>query len=63
MKFKVFKNIRFIYPKITNNIMTEIITTGVFRTYHDREKTKLKEEYFIHNNKIEGIYKSYHYNG
>ena len=43
--------------------MTEIITTGVIRTYHDIEKTKLKEEYFIHNNKIEGIYKYYHRNG
>ena len=56
-------NIRFIYPKISNNIMTEIITTGVIRTYHDNAKTKLKKEYFIHNNKIEGSYKLYHDNG
>jgi hypothetical protein len=35
------------------------ITTGLIRTFHDEEKTKLKEEYFIHINKKEGIYKSY----
>ena len=27
--------------------MTENITTGLIKTYHDEEKTKLKEEYFI----------------
>ena len=43
--------------------MTETMTTGVIRTYHDKEKTQLKEEYFVHNNKKEGIYKSYHDNG
>ena len=32
---------------------------GVVRTYYDTEKTKLKEEYFIHNDKKEGIYKLY----
>ncbi len=33
---------------------------GVVRTYHDNEeKTKVKEEYFKMNGKIEGIYKSY----
>jgi antitoxin component YwqK of YwqJK toxin-antitoxin module len=36
------------------------ITTGLIRTFHDREKTKLKEEYFIHINKKEGIYKEYY---
>ena len=36
---------------------------GVVRTFHDKEKTKIKEEYFIHNGKKEGVYKSYHYNG
>jgi len=43
--------------------MSETITTGVIRTYHDKDKTKLNEEYFIHNNKKEGIYKSYYENG
>ncbi len=32
---------------------------GVVRTYYDTEKTKLKEEYFMLNNKKEGIYKLY----
>ena len=36
---------------------------GVVRTFHDKEKTKVKEEYFKMNGKIEGIYKSYHENG
>ncbi len=35
------------------------ITTGLIQTFHDEEKTKLKEEYFRHNNKKEGIYRSY----
>ena len=35
--------------------------TGVIRTYHINNE--LKEEYFVHNGKKEGIYKSYHYNG
>jgi antitoxin component YwqK of YwqJK toxin-antitoxin module len=35
--------------------------TGVVRTYYDTEKTKLQEEYFIHNGKKEGIYKVYDY--
>ena len=39
------------------------ITTGLIRTFHDEEKTKLREEYFIHINKKEGIYRSYRYNG
>jgi antitoxin component YwqK of YwqJK toxin-antitoxin module len=34
---------------------------GVVRTYYDTEKTKLKEEYFMVNNKKEGIYKLYDY--
>jgi len=48
-------------PSEKNNL--KIIFTGVIRTYHDEEKTKLKEEYFICDNKKEGIYKSYHDNG
>jgi antitoxin component YwqK of YwqJK toxin-antitoxin module len=36
---------------------------GVIKTYHDEEKTKVKEEYFTMNGKKEGIYKSYHHNG
>ena len=36
---------------------------GVIRTYHDEEKTKLKEEYFMMNGKKEGIYKLYSSNG
>ena len=36
---------------------------GVVRTFHDKEKTKVKEEYFKMNGKIEGIYKAYHYCG
>ncbi len=39
------------------------ITTGLIRTFYDEEKTKLKEEYFIHINKKEGIYRSYWENG
>jgi antitoxin component YwqK of YwqJK toxin-antitoxin module len=39
------------------------ITTGLIKTFHDEEKTKLKEEYFIHINKKEGIYKLYRDNG
>ena len=43
-----------------NNIMSNTdIFVGVIRTYHDEEKTKLKEEYFINAGKKEGIYKSY----
>jgi antitoxin component YwqK of YwqJK toxin-antitoxin module len=42
---------------------SETITTGLIRTFYDEEKTKLKEEYFIHINKKEGIYKAYHENG
>ena len=37
--------------------------TCVVRTYHDNEQTKLKEEYFYNNGKIEGIYKLYYYSG
>ena len=33
----------------------------VVRTYHHEEQ--LKEEYFVINNKIEGLYKEYHENG
>jgi antitoxin component YwqK of YwqJK toxin-antitoxin module len=36
---------------------------GVVRTYYDEEKTKIFEEYFKMNGKIEGIYKSYWQNG
>ena len=39
------------------------ITTGVIRTYYDKEQTKLKTEYFQLNGKRNGIYKSYHSNG
>ncbi len=42
---------------------SKIITTGFIRIFHDEEKTKLKEEYFIHINKKEGIYRSYWKNG
>ena len=37
--------------------------TGVVRTYYDLEQTKLKEEYFQVNGKIEGIKKLYYDNG
>ena len=37
--------------------------TGVVRTYHDKEQTILKEEYFQLNGKINGIYREYHDNG
>ena len=37
--------------------------TGVVRTYHDKKKTKLKEEYFKIDGKKEGEYKSYYING
>ena len=50
-----------ITPSDKNNF--KIIFSGVIRTYHDEEKTQLKEEYFISDNKKEGIYKSYHNNG
>lgn len=36
---------------------------GVVRTYYDIQMTIVEQEYFIMNGKIEGIYKSYHYNG
>jgi antitoxin component YwqK of YwqJK toxin-antitoxin module len=39
------------------------ITTGLIRTFHDKEKTKIKKEYFRHNNKKEGIHKEYYVNG
>jgi len=48
-------------PSEKNNL--KIIFPGVIRTYHDKEKTKIKEEYFICNNKKEGIRKSYYENG
>ena len=35
----------------------------VVRTYHDDEKTKLREEYYEINGKKEGLYKKYYYNG
>ena len=37
--------------------MTDTYNTGVVRTYHDKEQTILKEEYFQLNGKINGIYK------
>ena len=43
--------------------MTDIENTGVVRTYHDQEQTKLKTEYFQLNGKINGIYREYHDNG
>ncbi len=39
------------------------MTTGVIRTFYDKEETKLKEEYFVVNRKREGIYKGYYENG
>ena len=36
---------------------------GVVRRYHDKEKTKVRVEYFKMNGKKEGIYKSYWNNG
>jgi len=50
-----------ITPSEKNNF--KIIFSGVIRTYHDEEKTKIEEEYFICDNKKEGIFKSYHENG
>ncbi len=38
------------------------MSTGVVRTYHDNEQTKLYQEYFIINDIVEGEYKSYHEN-
>ena len=43
--------------------MTDTYNTGVVRTYYDQEQTKLKEEYFQLNGKINGIYREYHDNG
>ena len=37
--------------------------TGVYREYHDEEKTKIESEVFMANGKKEGVYKSYHNNG
>jgi antitoxin component YwqK of YwqJK toxin-antitoxin module len=42
--------------KITPN------SAGVVRTYHDKEQTILKEEYFQLNGKKEGVYTSYYGN-
>ena len=39
------------------------IFCGVVKIYYDLEKTRLKEEYFMNNNKIEGIKKIYHETG
>ena len=50
-----------ITPSDKNNF--KIIFSGVIRTYYDQDETKLKEEYFVHNNKKEGIYKRYYKNG
>ncbi len=35
------------------------MSTGVVRTYHDNEQTKLYQEYFTVDGLIEGEYKSY----
>ena len=35
------------------------MSTGVVRTYHDPEQTKLKEEYFMVNDLIEGLMFNY----
>ena len=40
-----------------------MINAGVIRTYYDKEKTIMKEEYFKINDKKEGIYKEYMENG
>ena len=37
--------------------------TGVYRKYHDKDKTKIKSEVFMNNGKKEGPYKSYYKNG
>jgi len=37
--------------------------TGVYREYHDEEKTEIKSEVFIINGKKQGLYKSYYDNG
>ena len=47
---------------MTENIMSETKSSGVIRTYHDQDETKLKEEVFMINGKKEGVYKSYHKN-
>ena len=54
----IFIYIIIIYYEIYNNTMSDTFT-GVVRTYYDTEKTKLKEEYFMVNNKKEGIYIKY----
>ena len=36
---------------------------GMIKLYHDMEKTKLLEEYYMNNGKIQGIYKSYYIDG
>ena len=36
---------------MTENIMSETKSSGVIRTYHDKDKTKLKEEVFMINGK------------
>ena len=47
-----------------NNIIdNKDIFIGVIRTYHDKEQTKLKEEYFVNSGKKEGTYKAYCDNG
>jgi antitoxin component YwqK of YwqJK toxin-antitoxin module len=45
--------------------MSEIehYSSGGFITHYDKEKTKVKEEYFKMNGKMNGIYKSYWKNG
>ena len=39
------------------------IFCGIYREYHDKEKTKIKSEVFMTNGKKEGEYKSYYKNG
>jgi antitoxin component YwqK of YwqJK toxin-antitoxin module len=39
------------------------ITIKDIKTYWNKEKTKLKEEYYVNNGKKDGIYKKYNYQG
>jgi len=36
---------------------------GMKKLYYDMKKTKLSEEYYVNNGKIQGIYKSYYIDG
>jgi antitoxin component YwqK of YwqJK toxin-antitoxin module len=43
--------------------ITTAMTTGIIRNYHDNEKTRVKEEYFVFGDKREGHVKIYDYHG